>query len=381
MRFRSHLGSSDFTHDQIEREAARRGVTTGFLRAEKAQQIRQEILGPAAHLKRAISKEMLVKMGVYFWPLTFGKDPTYEGAVRAVIAEAERLSDLPHKDRATLLATWNVIEALEVPDVHMQFFGGCRWVDQGLPTIVLGARYAAALMSTSVTSDVLDVVRAPWKAFLIEIPPVGLILHGEADEQDEIRRILVWCEPASENIPEAGWGYFTMCDEAPMTLWCINSLPQMLEHDASTATSQWDALPFGIAQDDRDQRIRTMIHRLILNTCLAMSDPANLTAVGNVHKQPWNGPSERWLREPVLRHYRLGAPVMVDCREDVRDYVEGTRKTWELGVQIKVRGYWKMQHYGPKASLRKPIWIAPYKKGKDDAPVLIRPHHLQDPES
>lgn len=364
---------------KIEREAARRGVTSGFVRAEKAQKIRKELLGPVAGLMKAVSKTALVSMGVHFWPFTFGKAETYVDAIGALCQEVGRLNDLVDKEPALMLPLWTMVEALEIPDIHMQFFGACRWVDQGLPTVVLGERYAAALMSTSVSPEVSEVVRPPWRAFLIEIPPSGLLLHGDGATPDEILRILVWCEPKSEALPEDGWGYFTMGNHEPQTLWGFNSIKEMLELDVSTP-SQWDSLPFGMRQDDRDTRIRTLVQRLILNTCLAMSDPANLTPVGNVHKKAWTGPSPRWLRDPTFRHFRLGSPVLVDCREDVRDYVEGTRKTWELGVQIKVRGYWKMQHYGPKAALRKPIWIAPYKKGPDDAPVLIRPHHLQDPE-
>jgi hypothetical protein len=35
-----------------------------------------------------------------------------------------------------------------------------------------------------------------------------------------------------------------------------------------------------------------------------------------------------------------------------------------------VSGHWRQQAWGPKQSLRKPIWIAPHLKGPDGAPVL-----------
>jgi hypothetical protein len=41
----------------------------------------------------------------------------------------------------------------------------------------------------------------------------------------------------------------------------------------------------------------------------------------------------------------------------------------QLTVRFMVRGHWKRQAYGPARSLRKTIYVAPFLKGPDDAPL------------
>jgi hypothetical protein len=361
------------TKAELDEEAARRGVTTGFLRAEQVQKARRSLFGPIAEARAPVTKEAMAKLGAHFWPHTFGKDPSYEGAVTALRGHIEelRVSMETHVDLA--LPIWSLVEAIEVPDAHMQLIGACRWADQGFPVVELGHRYAAALMATSVPAEVVQDVRAPWKAFMIEIPPLGLILRGKENEEDEIRRIFVWSETRGDE--EAAWGYFTMCLEQPITLWFIDRLGKLVEADV---TSQWDSLPFALPQDDRDHRLRVLLHRLILNTCLAMSDPSNLKAIGGSHKKAWSGPTKRMVKDPEFRHFRLGQPVKIDCRETIREYVEGNVKRGAINVQVLVRGHWKRQPYGPKAALRKVIWVEPYWKGPEESPVIVRPHTIRE---
>jgi len=46
-------------------------------------------------------------------------------------------------------------------------------------------------------------------------------------------------------------------------------------------------------------------------------------------------------------------------------------------VQCVVAGHWKMQPCGPGGSERKRIFIEPYWRGPEDAPIAIRPHVLK----
>ncbi|MDJ0463066.1 hypothetical protein [Streptomyces sp. H27-C3] len=45
---------------------------------------------------------------------------------------------------------------------------------------------------------------------------------------------------------------------------------------------------------------------------------------------------------------------------------EGTGR--KLEYRQEVEGFWRMQHYGPKSSLRKKIWVDDYERGPEDAP-------------
>ncbi len=49
---------------------------------------------------------------------------------------------------------------------------------------------------------------------------------------------------------------------------------------------------------------------------------------------------------------------------------------WKLGVRVRVRGHFRLQPYGPGASLRRLQWIAPYEKGPADGRLRPRLHKL-----
>jgi hypothetical protein len=71
----------------------------------------------------------------------------------------------------------------------------------------------------------------------------------------------------------------------------------------------------------------------------------------------------------------VGHPVKHDFREHVRSFARGERD--KLSVQSLISGHYKMQPYGPQRSLRKLIWLEPYWRGPEDAPIPIRPHSFE----
>jgi hypothetical protein len=46
--------------------------------------------------------------------------------------------------------------------------------------------------------------------------------------------------------------------------------------------------------------------------------------------------------------------------------------SWSLATQQEVAGHFKLQPHGTGLTLRKLIWVAPYRRGSEDAPH--RPH-------
>jgi hypothetical protein len=78
--------------------------------------------------------------------------------------------------------------------------------------------------------------------------------------------------------------------------------------------------------------------------------------------------------EPAHRVTVIGKPLRIDCRDSVRKYLDGTsRKHAPPSVQTLVRGHHKRQVMGIARSLRKVIWIHPYWRGPEDAPILTKP--------
>ena len=76
---------------------------------------------------------------------------------------------------------------------------------------------------------------------------------------------------------------------------------------------------------------------------------------------------------PTHRVVFVGRPISVDCRPDVRGYIRGTRHA-APAVQTLVRGHYKRQVIGIDRAGRKMIWIQPYWRGPEDAPILTHVH-------
>jgi hypothetical protein len=129
-------------------------------------------------------------------------------------------------------------------------------------------------------------------------------------------------------------------------------------------------------QMDHDARLYDLIGRLILNTCLAMSDPDNIRQVGSSHKR-YAAREDRRQGPPEQRVFQVGKPIQLDCREAVRRFLGQKRAGAKLSVQVLVRGHWKNQPYGPKHTLRRRQWIEPYWKGDSEAPIPVRPHVME----
>ena len=79
---------------------------------------------------------------------------------------------------------------------------------------------------------------------------------------------------------------------------------------------------------------------------------------------------------PSFRVFRAGHPVKIDCRTELKDYLEGKRRN-PLAVQFFVRGHWRNQACGPRHKDRRFVWIEPFWKGPEDALINLREHHLK----
>lgn len=63
---------------------------------------------------------------------------------------------------------------------------------------------------------------------------------------------------------------------------------------------------------------------------------------------------------------------LVALRENAKRLVEdtgGEGKKWEVSVRFMVRGHWRNQACGEKLGQRRPVFVAPYLKGPEDAPL------------
>src|SRR5271154_5387838 len=135
---------------------------------EHRKAIRQA-LGPEHH--RSPAKAEVMAMGSQLWSFS------YEGY---------------HTDREAYERLWEWFSSqgnpalagtLALPFEQILAIGSARWADCGFPQIVVGHRYAAALMATHIPEEVLSYVRPPWPAFFIELPDGMLPIIGEKGKE------------------------------------------------------------------------------------------------------------------------------------------------------------------------------------------------------
>jgi hypothetical protein len=271
-------------------------------------------------------------------------------------------------------------------DGQVSVIGLTRWVHCGMPSVVVGHKYAAALMVTTATDEAIELVRPPFPAFVLEVPEGLLELDLGRGEHDSIRRILVCQRPSSKTKEGWDWSYIAW-SELGLSLYrfgvrAAELLPPDLgdEDIFPDGRRRHDAHddPFELEMTDRDRRVSALVGRLIVNCCLAFSDPTMVKEVGSAHTEWRRRQSSgncRHSSQPITRNYQLGKPVIHDFREAVKKYMRGERRS--PSMQGMVAGHHKMQPYGPRSSLRKLIWREPFWRGPEDAPIAIRTHVMK----
>lgn len=302
--------------------------------------------------ERGITKEMLLTIGPPIWSASYRHETDDLAAHQRLVASL-RAAFLGGDDIAgAFLAT------LEVPVEQLATLGSGLWCDQGFPQITLGHKYAASLMATKIAPSVLPYIEAPWRCFHLEVP-AGLlqIEHEQLGKAVDVKGALVMRMKHVDG--SLRWGYLAYTD----TSLSLHRFGMRAEKLMSIAESE--EVPFGERLTDLDSRCAELLARLIFGVCMAYTEK------GNVTPPKARNPSEKKRKSdlPTCRTYILGKDKVVsDCREAVRDYLHG-RKGKSPSVQTLVAGHWKSQAWGEHASKRKIIWIQPYWRGPEDAPI------------
>ena len=227
---------------------------------------------------------------------------------------------------------------------------GIDWAECAYPKLVTSHKYAAALMCTTTRGDDVEDLHIPWPAFLVVVPD-GLL--GNYD------RLRVWFNAYGKDM-----ALITLCSANREVVPLNLSLPRadMMKPD-------------GDGSDDivteEDARMACAARRLVAGLLLSMQHTDNFRET--VHPQKERGAGRRG--DPEHRVVFIGRPLSVDCRRGLRDYIEGDRKA-PPSVQVLVRGHYRRQVVGVGRTGRKVIWIEPFWRGPEDAPILAHPYKV-----
>ncbi len=239
----------------------------------------------------------------------------------------------------------HILATMEVAndDVEVQEFL-FTWFRSTFARLEVGHKLAASLCLTDVPDDIE--VKAPWEAWSLIVPDGVIFDPGHA-----------------------------------VRFWVVGTTIAFMVHDGEiTAYKHYTREQL---KTDKSEYARTyeLINNLVRGACLALSNPAEFKKERSTVSGSSKGSNRSGPPELTQARFLLSAPLTIDLRKEVSEYVQGTRKGVSPKVQFLVRGHWKNQPYGPKQSLRKQIWIKPFWKGDEEARVLLRRAEIVGKES
>ncbi|MBK9266204.1 MAG: hypothetical protein IPM54_41255 [Polyangiaceae bacterium] len=188
------------------------------------------------------------------------------------------------------------------------------------------------------STAILANLSPPAPAFLLELPAELLPVEHPAGA-DFIARVLVFRHEHRDH-PAGAWAYVAPTKRA-LTLWRFGVDAAGLLPAALAESIANEAASFPMEITDIDARTATMLGRLIVNTCLAMTNSDVVKVRGNV--------------------FHVGRRTEADLRQAVSAYCRGDSRSPATGTWVS--SHWKTQPYGPGNALRKWIFIEPYWRG------------------
>jgi|GEM_PF-3555887 len=250
-----------------------------------------------------------------------------------------------------------------------------KWADGGARTVCADEKYLSAAAATRLTKDAAGDISLPWPAFLVRLPH-GLFPTGYRGETTWLSHVRLM--QARDIRLRDG----TIRQRAIIEYFS-NSYPCAVarEDDGSNlADALFDMREVeeienrheleGQIDFDVQMRSAMMVKRAIVGLLFALQHTNNWKERDSKLRRQ----GERRDGPPVHRTIVVGAPISVDVRAAVRDgCLYGSRIP---AFQSLVRGHYKRQVIGIGRTGRKVIWIEPFWRGPEDAPILARPYRV-----
>lgn len=245
---------------------------------------------------------------------------------------------------------------------------GARWAVNGFPQIVIGAKHAAALAATKYPDEVLEEVRSPWSSWLIEVPSETLWMSDADLKPIPIQRIMVGWSSGEK------WAMTAYAHDG-MALHRWGATIQGLLSPPGNDFRWGENMLFPASTSTIDERAMLIVGRFIVGVALELASGQNVSRSPKGRAPAWK-PRTQGAPPIDSRTYQLKADIRVDCRQELREFLLGTRRSVPA-VQHIVRGHWKLQAHGAAMSQRKTIWVQPYWRGPEDSPVALRAHAIR----
>lgn len=263
--------------------------------------------------------------------------------------------------------------------------GGIQLIDAGNRVLQASDTYAAALAATSMPMELCADLSMPWSAFRVDLP-LGMFKSALGNAYSHALLFRADGMPLSFQVEK---GVDAPSLDVPVyTLRLLFEDATVVSDGVEPEIAAWARKPLHDflfttdpshheegheSMDDVDTRLLATVKRLVVGMLWTMQHTTNWREVGRPTKPRSPFTSGRF-GPPAHRTYVIGSPIDLDVREAVAEYIAkgGTSPK----VQSLVRGHYKRQPYGPGRAARKVVWVQPYWRGPEDAPIVARPYRV-----
>jgi len=281
---------------------------------------------------------------------------------QALIREYERVNVTPSPDVASIPILGKMLARL------------ARWSQYHFPVLRLTAQQSCALALSDLTEEQLESINPPWPAFVINFGDAFRISSGNV-----IYALVQRCQSkwkrTGEGLSPYGelWQASVLLSDGTI-YWIYDRTTKSFYQNDQVGDEETDGLS---NLNSEDERLTRLISRCCLNACVALSSKYGELRPARQRKRNRRG--KKGKARPILgpaMQYELGMPVTVDMRQHVHRYLRGGQSR-VFKVRWVVRGHWRNQAHGPGLKLRTMKWIAPYWKGPERGPKLVREHEMK----
>jgi hypothetical protein len=306
---------------------------------------------------------MLMELGVQLWNETYKQGAADEkvrdhcAAVSTNWATGELTPGENNRGRSRQLLVEEVL------------FFAAKWAVHAFQRITTAHTYAAALMCSDADRDSLESIETQWHAFMVQVPSGMLTVQDTDGRVLDYNRVLV-------TQSEYGASIITLDQRNRHPARIVMERAANLADLLARGESETAHVLHGTASDPT-LRALVLAKRLVAGLLLAMQHVDNFKAKTYPAKERKRDGRKR--EEPAHRVVFVGKPIQVDCRSAVSDYIvhgPSRKGSGPPSVQHVVRGHYKRQVVGVGRNGRKSIWIKPYWRGPDGAPIFTHPKKL-----
>ncbi len=259
-----------------------------------------------------------------------------------------------------------------------------KWVSCGMQQVEMGHKFAAALLVSTVSKELLDQVKMPWPAFMIVVPNDMIFMSNPADENKptQVNRIMAF----EVDNRHGKWAYLAWARNMDLTLWRFGVTAEYLL-PATIDPNYWgdSYVTSDLKLTDLDTTASVLIGRLIITTCISMTMPEMISARNAKTHEMWKKAKGDPLnldrsKEPMPQVWSVGKPITMDFRDRVREFATGQKTDRTLEVRRMVIGHFKQQVFGKGRKDRRNQWIEPYWRGPEEAAINVSPHVIKEKE-